>query len=149
VLGQFLQLDLLTFYFLRPFECRIYNLAVFPLTRLNAHKKCLYRCPQKRRRVHNSVIHRKILTICTPNQMIVNRLQNGPTNSSTAPRTSRVNCQKKNFKWDYIFFFLVILIEILTLKTTMYHKYTLEYQKFTIFFLKNATIDYVPFCAKH
>jgi hypothetical protein len=47
------------------------------------------------------------------------------------------------------YFFLVILIEIFILKTTMYHKYTLEYQKFTIFFLKNATIDYVPFCAKH
>jgi hypothetical protein len=24
-------------------------------------------CPQKRRRVHNSVIYRKILIICTPN----------------------------------------------------------------------------------
>jgi hypothetical protein len=33
------------------------------------------------------------------------------------------------FKWDYIFF-LVILIEIFILKTTMYHKYTLKYQKF-------------------
>jgi hypothetical protein len=34
------------------------------------------------------------------------------------------------FKWDYIYF-LVILIEIFILKTTMYHKYTLKYQKFT------------------
>jgi hypothetical protein len=31
----------------------------------------------------------------------------------------------------HIFFFLVILIEIFILKTTMYHKYTLKYQKFT------------------
>jgi hypothetical protein len=29
------------------------------------------------------------------------------------------------------YFFLVILIEIFILKTTMYHKYTLKYQKFT------------------
>jgi hypothetical protein len=36
--------------------------------------------------------------------MIVNRLQNGLINSSIAPWTSRVNCQKKIFKWDYIFF---------------------------------------------
>jgi hypothetical protein len=29
------------------------------------------------------------------------------------------------------YFFLVILIEIFILKTTVYHKYTLKYQKFT------------------
>jgi hypothetical protein len=62
--------------------------------------------------------------------MIVNRLQNDLINSSIAPWTSRVNCQKKNFKWDYIFF-LVILIEIFILKITLYHKDTLKHQKFT------------------
>jgi hypothetical protein len=41
------------------------------------------------------------------------------------------------------YFFLVILIEIFILKTTMYHKYTLKYQKFTKKKLKNATIVYV------
>jgi hypothetical protein len=34
------------------------------------------------------------------------------------------------FKWDYIFF-LVILIEVFILKTTVFHKYTFKYQKFT------------------
>jgi hypothetical protein len=29
------------------------------------------------------------------------------------------------------YFFLVIMIEIFILKTTVYHKYTLKYQKFT------------------
>jgi hypothetical protein len=29
------------------------------------------------------------------------------------------------------YFFVLILIEIYILKTTMYHKYTLKYQKFT------------------
>jgi hypothetical protein len=33
--------------------------------------------------------------------------------------------------------FLVILIEIFILKTTMYHKYTLKYQKFTKKCVKN------------
>jgi hypothetical protein len=82
--------------------------------------------------------------------MIVNRLQNGLINSSIAPWTSRVNCQKKFFQMGlHIFFFLVILIEIFILKTTMYHKYTLKYQKFHQKNVKNATIVYVPFCAKH
>jgi hypothetical protein len=31
----------------------------------------------------------------------------------------------------------------------MYHKYTLKYQKFTQKNVKNATIVYVLFCAKH
>jgi hypothetical protein len=35
------------------------------------------------------------------------------------------------FSNGIIYFFLVILIEIFILKTTMYHKYTLKYQKFT------------------
>jgi hypothetical protein len=36
--------------------------------------------------------------------MVVNRLQNGLINSSTALWASRVNCQKNFFKWDYISF---------------------------------------------
>jgi hypothetical protein len=35
------------------------------------------------------------------------------------------------FSNEITYFFLVILIEICLLKTTMYHKYTLKYQKFT------------------
>jgi hypothetical protein len=34
--------------------------------------------------------------------MVANRLQNGLINSSIALWALRVNCQKKNFKWDYI-----------------------------------------------
>jgi hypothetical protein len=62
--------------------------------------------------------------------MVVNRLQNGLMNLSIAPWVSRVNCQNIFFQRGYIFF-LVILIEIFILKTTVYHKYTLKYQKFT------------------
>jgi hypothetical protein len=47
------------------------------------------------------------------------------------------------------YFFVLILIEVYILKTRMYHKYTLKYQKFTKKNVKNATIVYVPFCAKH
>jgi hypothetical protein len=63
--------------------------------------------------------------------MVVNRLQNGQINSSIALWTSRVNCQNIFFQMGLHNFYLVILIEILILKTTMYHKYTLKYQKFT------------------
>jgi hypothetical protein len=35
------------------------------------------------------------------------------------------------FSNEITYVFLVILIEIFILKTTMYHKYTLKYQKFT------------------
>jgi hypothetical protein len=38
--------------------------------------------------------------------------------------------KKKKSNWDYTFF-LVILTEIFILKTTMYYKYTLKYQKLT------------------
>jgi hypothetical protein len=37
--------------------------------------------------------------------MIVNRLQNGLINSSIAPWTSRVNCQKKFFQMGLHIFF--------------------------------------------
>jgi hypothetical protein len=38
---------------------------------------------------------------------------------------------KKCFFNGNTYFFVLILIEIYILKTTMYHKYTLKYQKFT------------------
>jgi hypothetical protein len=47
------------------------------------------------------------------------------------------------FKWDYIFF-LVILIATFILKTTMYHKYTLKYQKFH---QKNVKKRYYRLCS--
>jgi hypothetical protein len=62
--------------------------------------------------------------------MVVNRLQNGLINSSIAPWASRVNCQNIFFSNKITYFFLVILIDIFILKTTMYHKYTLKYQKY-------------------
>jgi hypothetical protein len=82
-----------------------------------------YRCPQKKRRVHSSLIYRRILIVYTPNQMVVSRLQNGLINSRIAPRASRLNCQNIFFSNRITYFFLVILIGILILKTTMYHKY--------------------------
>jgi hypothetical protein len=39
----------------------------------------------------------------------------------------------EGFNYLYTYFFLVILIEIFILKTTMYHKYTLLYQKYRAF----------------
>jgi hypothetical protein len=63
--------------------------------------------------------------------MVVNRLQNDLINSSIAPWASRLNCQNIFFQMGLHIFFLVILIEIFILKTTVYHKYTIKYQKFT------------------
>jgi hypothetical protein len=63
--------------------------------------------------------------------MAVNRLQNDLINSSITQWASRVNCQNIFFQTGLHIFFLVILIEIFILKTKMYHKYTLKYQKFT------------------
>jgi hypothetical protein len=48
--------------------------------------------------------------------MVMNRLQNGLQNSR---KDSRLNCKKK-FSNANTYFFLVILIEIFILKTTMY-----------------------------
>jgi hypothetical protein len=79
--------------------------------------------PKKKRRVHSSLIYRRILIIYTPNQMVVSRLQNGLINLRIATRASRLNCQNIFFSNGITYFFLVILIEILILKTTMYHKY--------------------------
>jgi hypothetical protein len=50
---------------------------------------------------------------------------------------------KKNFSNGITYFFLVILIEIF-LKTTVYHKYTLKYQKFT---KKNVKKRYYRLCS--
>jgi hypothetical protein len=61
--------------------------------------------------------------------MVVDGLQDGLINSIIAPWASGVNCQNIFFKWDYMFF-LVIMIDIFILETTVYHKYTLKYQKF-------------------
>jgi hypothetical protein len=51
-------------------------------------------------------------------------------NSRIARIASTLNCKKKKI--------FVILIEIFILKTTMYHKYTLTYQKYKKKNVKNA-----------
>jgi membrane protein CcdC involved in cytochrome C biogenesis len=61
--------------------------------------------------------------------MVVNRLQNGLINSSKALWASRVNCHNIFFFNGNTYFFVLILIEIYILKTTMYHKYTLLQKK--------------------
>jgi hypothetical protein len=66
--------------------------------------------------------------------MVVNRLQNGLINSSIALWASRVNCQKFFFSNGITYLLLVILIEILILKTTMYN-FTLK--KITLTFETN------------
>jgi hypothetical protein len=82
--------------------------------------------------------------------MVFNRLQNGLINSSIAPWTSKVNCQNIFFSNGITYFFLVILIEIFILKTTIYHKYTLKYQKFTKKKIKKRYYRLCSmFCAKH
>jgi hypothetical protein len=70
--------------------------------------------------------------------MVVNRLQNSLINSRIAPRASRLNCQNIFFQMGlHRYFFLVILIEILILKTTMYHKYNFILKKITLTFETN------------
>jgi hypothetical protein len=56
-------------------------------------RKVLYGVSPKKRRGHSSLIYRRILIIYTPNEMVVNRLQNGLINSRIAPRASRLNWQ--------------------------------------------------------
>jgi hypothetical protein len=51
---------------------------------------------------------------------------------------------KKIFSNGITYFFLVILIEIFILKITVYHKYTLKYQKFTN---KNVKKRYYRLCS--
>jgi hypothetical protein len=69
--------------------------------------------------------------------MVVNRLQNGLINSSIALWASRVNCQNIFFSNGITYLLLVILIEILILKTTMYHKYNFTLKKITPTFETN------------
>jgi hypothetical protein len=52
--------------------------------------------------------------------MVVNKLQNGVLNSRKTQCASRLNCQNIFFQIRTHTFFLVILIEIFILKTTMY-----------------------------
>jgi hypothetical protein len=65
----------------------------------------IQRVPKKKRRVHSSLIYRRILIIYTPNQMVVSRLQNGLINSRIAPRASRLNCQNIFFSNGITYFF--------------------------------------------
>jgi hypothetical protein len=59
----------------------------------------------------------------------MNRLKKGLINSRISLTALRLNCQNIFFfKCEYNFF-LVILIEMFILKTTMYHKSTLTNQK--------------------
>jgi hypothetical protein len=67
--------------------------------------------------------------------MVVNRLQSGLINAGIAPWASRVNA-KYFFSNEITYFFVVILM----MKTTMYHKYTLKYQK-------NAKKRYYRLCS--
>jgi hypothetical protein len=57
--------------------------------------------------------------------MVVNRLQKGLINLRIAPRVSRQTVKIFFFKWEYIFF-LLIVIEIFIMKRIMYHKYNLH-----------------------
>jgi hypothetical protein len=67
------------------------------------HLIVLYRVSPKKRRVHSSLIYRRILIIYTPNQMVVSRLQNGLINLRT--RASRLNCQNIFFQMGLHTFF--------------------------------------------
>jgi hypothetical protein len=68
-------------------------------------KIILYRLSPKKRRVHSSLIYRRILIIYTPNQMVVSRLQNGLINLRIATRASRLNCQNIFFQMGLHTFF--------------------------------------------
>jgi hypothetical protein len=73
----------------------------------------------------------------------MNRLQKDLINLRIALSASRLNCQKFFFS-DGNTFFLVNLIEIFILKRTMYHKYTLTYQKYK----KSKKKRYYRLCSK-
>jgi hypothetical protein len=68
------------------------------------HFCIIYRCAQKKRRVHFSLIYRRILIIYTPNEMVVNSLQKA-LNSHIALRALRIRCQNILFQMrKHIFF---------------------------------------------
>jgi hypothetical protein len=108
----------------------------------------LYKCPKKRRVLHNSLIYRRSLTIYRYTKLngCENNQQNGLINSCIAPRASMVNCQNIFFSNANTYFFLIILIEIFILKTTMNHKYTLTQKKRV---KKRYYRLCAPFCTKH
>jgi hypothetical protein len=75
-------------------------------------------CAQKKRRVHFSLIYRRILIIYTPNKMVVNSLQKA-LNSHIALRALRIRCQNILFQMRKHIFF-TILIKIFILKGYIY-----------------------------
>jgi hypothetical protein len=61
------------------------------------HFCTIYRVCPKKRRVHFSLIYRRILIIYTPNEMVVNSLQKA-VNSHIALRALRIRCQNILFQ---------------------------------------------------
>jgi hypothetical protein len=77
------------------------------------HFCTIYRVCPKKRRVHFSLIYRRILIIYTPNEMVVNSLQKA-LNSHIALRALRIRCQNILFQMrKHIFFTILIKIFIL------------------------------------
>jgi fucose permease len=72
--------------------------------------------------------------------MVVNKLQNGVLNSRKTQSASRLNCQNIFFKYGHILF-LIILIEMFILKTTMYDMCNLIRKKFKKISLHFETND--------
>jgi hypothetical protein len=86
----------------------------------------IHRCPRKRRRVHNSFIHRKTLTTYAPNKMALNRLQKALINSHIGPRASAKLSKYFPSNANTQFFNTSDRI----LKRTVHHKFTLTYPKY-------------------
>jgi hypothetical protein len=61
--------------------------------------------------------------------MVMNKLQKGLINSCIALRASRLNCQKKFFKWEHIIFFSNSNRDFYSENNNVSH-YTLTYQKY-------------------
>jgi hypothetical protein len=79
--------------------------------------------------------------------MVANRLQRGLINSSITPWESKLS-KYFFFKWDYIFFFSNSDRDFYSKNNNVSQVYT-EIPKIYKKNVKNATIVYVPFCAKH
>jgi hypothetical protein len=95
------------------------------------HFCIIYRLCPKKRRIHFSLIYRRISIIYTPNEMVVNSLQKALINSHIVLRALRIRCQNILFQMRKHIFF-TILIKIFILKGYIYM------QKKS----KNATIVY-------
>jgi hypothetical protein len=93
----------------------------------------IYRCPQKIRRVHKSLIYRRILIIYTYTTLNCCEEAKGPTKFTYSLKGFKAKLSKYFFSNGNTYFFLAIVIYIFILKTTMYHKYTLVYQKYRAF----------------